>query len=1338
MNRKFKNILFTFFLFLLVDSILAQEIYFKNPNYEMGGQRGISQVIQDQYGFIWIVGMEGLFRFDGNELYKIKSFSSRVLNFNDYSLLLGENDQLWVGTTQGLFYINLKTLKIQNIDLGTHSLVQNLYKGKGNTIWLGMKSGLIKLNSKSLNYTVFSKQNSGLTNNTVRAVYEDTKGTLWVGTENKLNILLKGASEFTNVDLKGTYKPQLRNNLILDIKPYSDSNDTLLWIGTETGLCLYNAINGNINFYRESNAGLSNEVVKAIYCTKNDDVWLGTDNGLNILNVKSGLSTSYLHNALNPTSIINDVIWDIFEDDAGIIWLSTSNGISKVIPEQGQFNFYMVKKTAESQPGGVQTYDILSVDGVNYWLATNGGVIHYNSKNREQKYFNTESGLFRQILINKVNTLHLDRLGRLWIGTVGGINLWNPEQNRMETISDENNQEEDAQRGYTSRFIESSNGKFYVSYWGKGLFEIKGDFSSLNNLQFQQIVDLNTNLIVSGNDYLWAIDNNKLYKIDPIKRDIIDINSVNKYSSTINFASLLFSNRGTVLIGAHNALLEYDEKKDSTIVHGLEGNKDISIFSLIEDDYGNIWGSTYSDILRLNIKTDQIETFNFGDIIPIGGFLSNSVNKAMNGDLAFGCNNGFVSFSPENMKINDYKPNVVISALKVDGRTIVPGETLYKNKKLDSLIPFTDEIHLDYKNNSFTLEFSSLHFGKKSGNIYSYKLEGYDSEWHTTSSDRNFVSYSNLLPKSYVFKLKGTNNEGVWQEQESKLGIRIMPPLWLRWYFIAAVLLLIIGIIITILYFFWQKRKLAREVLIEQAEKRNIAALNQAKLQFFTNISHEFRTPLSLIVGPVKKLTEGLGPNEESRQMVDLISKNANRMLRLVNQLMDFRKISSSVSSLAKAKNNIVQLSKDTFDLFIENAKEKGIRFHFISNCSELYYEFDKAKVETILFNLFSNAFKYTAKGEIKFNLIYINDDTNGGQIELNFSDTGRGIDKEQLTHIFNRFYRVNEQEQIETGTGIGLNIVKEFVELHQGKIEVYSTVGKGTIFKVVLPAEHIIQWSTGKLEYKIDVEPKRVDQTGVVESIQENSDEKTILIVEDNIEMAGFIASCLKSKYRVFIENNGAEGVEKAIELLPDLVISDIMMPLKSGTELCAELKSNINTSHIPVILLTALDSTEHKKEGYFIGADDYISKPFDEDLLLARIKGLLKNRELLQKKFLVQNSTDPKKLAIGTQDQDFLRKLMQVIEDNIHERDLSAVLLTNELGMSHSVVYKKLKALTGQSIIDFIRDFKLKRAAQLLSEHGFSVADACYKVGFSDRRYFTKVFKQKFGKSPSEYKKS
>lgn len=1325
-------LLFTFSLANAVDT--GNRIYFSNlKNSDRLVTTDIFSITSDTQGFIWIGSSEGLFRYDGYDLVEVKD---NGLPVRVVSLVPDTDYGLWIGGN-GLKYLDTRNFEFTLFAL-QDKLIRTMYNN-GEFIWIGTESGLIQFNKETNETKLYNRTNSSLSNNIVRAIFKDNDGDLWVGTSDKLNVLKKGKQNFDSFDLKQNYKPDITYNHILDIKPFEGNNDSLLWVGTETGLCRFNKNNGQYQSYNVLNSKISNDAVKTIFWAEPGKLWLGTDFGLNLFDIETGNMEVYLHQPDQKMSIVDNVIWTIFQDNAGIFWFGTSNGISRVGNNQNKFSYFPVRNNRNGQIIGDVVKEIIPITEVDFWLGTNHGVSHYNLNKGIIESFNTEQIGLRKLGFNKIDALHTDDLNRLWIGSVGGIFIWDESKAAMHKITSENENARNMKSNYINKFIQASDSSFWISIWQRGLYRVNGNFKVPEQLFVEFAYDINTDLIVSGNNKLWLIDNNRLFNIDLKTNEISTIETVNEVIKKNYIHSIYYSSSGELWLGAEDVFHKYIPAENKLITHKIESKQGVKILALEEDVEKNLWMSSQNAILKYDILNDETNIFVLENEYLLNGFVPGCSAKTKGGKLIFGGNDGMMVFNPEEIVEDSYSPKLVISGLKLYNKDIWAGDNITKQNILENNITYLNKLEIPYDNRSFTLSFSSLHFGASEKNVYSYILEGLDNEWHSLAGG-NAVNYSGLSPGKYTFKVIGTNNDGVWQNKEAKIDIRILPPLWQRWYFIAAIVFLLSGIAATILYFFIQKKKLARKVEEEQIEKRNIAALNLAKLQFFTNISHEFRTPLSLIVGPVKKLSGYSGLDDENRKLVSLINKNASRMLRLVNQLMDFRKISNSVSSIAKSENDLVQLAQETFELFVENANEKGLHFTLDSNCGELDFEFDKAKMETILFNLLSNAFKFTSEGKISFELKLITaDETDEKNIlEIVVSDTGKGIAEEKLANIFHRFYRSDEQEQSETGTGIGLNLVKEFVELHKGNIEVSSTLGKGTSFKIILPIDgEVLNYHLS--EFKIEVAPnnKNTELTKVAESNFDSQETPTVLIVEDNLEMAAFIGDCLKSRYKVYIENNGLAGTEKAITILPDLIISDVMMPLKSGIELCRELKNNMNTSHIPIILLTALDATENKKAGFNTGADDYITKPFDEDLLLARIEGILKNRELLWKKFQLEQTTDPKKLSIHSPDQKFLNDLMRIIEENIHERDLNASLLTSELGMSHSVVYKKLKILTGQSIVDFVRDFKLKRAAQLISENSFSVTDACYKVGFSDRRYFTRLFKQKFGKSPSDFKK-
>jgi signal transduction histidine kinase/DNA-binding response OmpR family regulator len=679
--------------------------------------------------------------------------------------------------------------------------------------------------------------------------------------------------------------------------------------------------------------------------------------------------------------------------------------------------------------------------------------------------------------------------------------------------------------------------------------------------------------------------------------------------------------------------------------------------------------------------------------------------------------------------------------MEVNGRVILKRSLL-----------LTKEITLTHGDKNFSVEFAALHYSNPKGNKYKYKLENYDNSWISTDAYTRRASYSDLPANTYYLKVLASNSDGLWSNEPAVLKIIVLPPWWLTWwaYFLYF-------IFISLIFFFSYKYIVSKiqfrnQLLIERLKVEKEKELAQMKMQFFTNVSHEFRTPLSLITDPLERLISEKIPQPKAQTYYTLMYKNAQRLLSLINQLLDFRKVESGNLQLKLSVHDIVPFIKNIADAFEFHASQRNIQFSFNTTLESLPLVFDPEKLDKIIYNLLSNAFKYTSDGgKIELDLYQTQSepDENGfvDFVVIKVSDNGIGISPSYLDKIFDVFYQVDDDGNKPQGTGIGLALTKELVKLHKGKIAVKSEVGKGSLFVVFFPIipniEDNLSPSSHENEEKNYTSQHPNPNLLLEDTIQTHSTsidtgenlQPLILIVDDNNDVRVYLRSNLEDTYQIMEAKNGAEGVARAIELVPDLIISDIMMPGIDGIELCRKLKTDEHTSHIPIILLTARQSDEYKIEGYETGADAYITKPFNTAILQSRIKNLLDSRQRLRELFSKGSSFEVKKIAINVTDEAFINKVLKLIEENMSETNFDTDALASKLRMSRSQLYRKIKALTNQTVHDFITTFRMNKAAELLLNGELSISEVAYKVGYSLHTNFTRSFIKQFGETPSKY---
>ncbi|HEY1199857.1 MAG TPA: ATP-binding protein, partial [Niastella sp.] len=710
-------------------------------------------------------------------------------------------------------------------------------------------------------------------------------------------------------------------------------------------------------------------------------------------------------------------------------------------------------------------------------------------------------------------------------------------------------------------------------------------------------------------------------------------------------------------------------------------------------------------------------------------FNENAALKTKQGELIFGGANGFNIISPEAIAHNTIVPEVVLTDLRVFDRSPQPGEVINNRVLLKTAISEVKEITLKYHENIFSLEFAALNYSNPEKNQYAYKLEGFNNDWLTTDGSHRTVTYTNLDPGTYTFRVKASNGDGVWNEQGTALVVTILPPFWrtIPAFIIYAILLA--AILFAARRLTIQRAHMRFQLAQQKKEAERVHELDLLKLKFFTNVSHEFRTPLSLIMAPVEKMLKQTHEPEQKKQY-QLIYRNARRLLALVNQLLDFRKLEMRELRLYPSLGDIVAFVKEVSHSFTDMAGSKHINFNFTTDIADLQISFDPDKLERILFNLLSNAFKFTPE----YGNIEVIVSMQSQYVSIQVKDSGIGIPAEDQDKIFERFFQHDVPGSIlNQGSGIGLAISKEFVRLHQGTISVASEPGKGTCFTVLLPVTGAAVETTASVSEELLV--AEVGEGQLEQPEKANRKRPVILIVDDNEDIRFYLKDNLRRTYTVYEAVNGAEGWERTKQLQPDLVVSDVMMPVMDGMQLCRNIKNDKHTSHIPVILLTARSAAEPKMEAFQVGANDYVTKPFSYEMLQSRIRNLLALQEAMRKLFQKQLEVNPTEISITSVDEQFIRQSIETVEQNISNPDFSVEDLSRALHMSRVALYKKLLALTGKSPLDFIKTLRLKRAAQLLEKSQFTISEIAYEVGFNNPKYFARTFKKEFGLLPSEY---
>lgn len=1344
----------------------------ENPNSLSNNE--VRSIYEDQSGALWVGTVGGLNKLVPNENeeahpkflhYKNNPDNPNSLSHNAIlSIYEDRSGGLWIGTEDGLNklvpgesqeappkFIHYNN-DPENPSTLSHSVIRSIYQGRSGALWIGTEGGLNKLvpneNKESPPTFVHYKNDpdnpNSLSHNVIRAIYEDGSGALWIGTEGGLNRFDREQQTFTHYKHHPDHPHSLSHDAIRSV--YEDQSG-VLWIGTWGGGL--NALDPRLNqgkkqpftHYKndpDTPNSLSHNRVRSIYQDRSGVLWIGTEDGLNKFDRKKAKFIHYKHDPDNPNSLNNDVVWSIFEDRSGILWIGTwGGGLNRFDREQNTFTHYEHNPNNRHSLSDNVVWSIYEDRSGGLWIGTKGGlnkVIQNETKGSHPEFIHYTNNPHNpnSLSSNNVRSIREDQSGTLWVGTHGdGLNKLVPSKNAgspptfIHYKANPDNPNSLSNNNVWS-IHEDQSGSLWIGTWGGGLNKLIPNENAGDSPVFRH------------------------YTSDPDNRKSLSNNRV---------LSIYEDHTGVLWIGTAFGLNKLVPSENAgsppTFIHYTEQNglpNDV-IYGILEDNQGNLWLSTNKGLSKFNPQSGTFKNYDTRDGLQSDEFNVGAYHKSRNGEMFFGGVNGFNAFYPDQVEDNPHVPPIVITAVKRFDEIV----------KRD--ISATDEINLSYKDKYLTLEFVALHYTIPEKNQYAYRMEGFDEDW-IYAGTRRVASYTNLDPGNYVFKVRGSNNDGVWNEDGVSMRITITPPPWQTWWAYMLYAIFVVGALYGIRRYELNRIRLKNQLKLEHMEAEKLKELDHLKSRFFANISHEFRTPLTLILGPIEHAISKIS-NKATKSQLRTAFHNAHRLLRLINQLLDLSKLEAGGSELKARCRNLIPFLKGVVFTFESLANKKQITLDFTTDYPHLNVYFDAEKLEEVFYNLLSNAIKFTPDGgtvsvTVDNAPIPPRGGTWGGVsgfIQITVSDTGIGIPADRLPHIFDRFYQATEMEKAtgtlqdrayQTGTGIGLALARELVELHYGDIAVNSEEGKGTQFIVTLPlgkdhlkeGEIADEFEKSHLEGEKSVLPPTVEAHPASEaripitSTDSIEDREILLIVEDNPDVRAYIRQHLETNYTIIEAADGADGFEKAADAIPDVMISDIMMPEMDGYELCHALKNDQRTSHIPVILLTAKAGEQNKLHGLKTGADDYLTKPFSSRELSLRVKNLIEQRRKLRERYSREVILKPAEIAITSMDEQFLNRVKEVVEEYLGDEDFTVEELGHEVGMSRVQLHRKLRALTNQSASQFILSMRLQRAVDLMKRDAGTLAEIAYSVGFNTPNYFAKCFRKQFGCAPSEYR--
>jgi signal transduction histidine kinase/ligand-binding sensor domain-containing protein/AraC-like DNA-binding protein len=1321
---------------------------------------------QDSKGFLWIPTESGLNRFDGYnfEVYFNDPGDSTTINSSSsYVVFEDSSGRIWIGTNLGFNSYNYEqdcfkqiTFKIKGAKINL--TVKSILEDKSHTLWLITSHGLVHYNIESGQYDFYNNQfrDDGTPYHSKynQAAFDD-RGNLWIGTDDKSVLIFDTQNKkfFSIQEYTGTdYQFPDRTVLVTGKSPGGQ-----IYFGTQrAGLIVFDPKTKSFRQagYSSDPDNLLDGGIYSIVFDRRGTVWVGTEhNGLKTYS--PGLNKFIDANQIIDIPNVKKAKFYCFEDKQGDMWFGIQYlGIYHKISSTKPFHSIGNSKRKVQELSHFIVKAILRDSKGNFWVGTDGGGLNVKWKGRNDFVVFNPATKGAAINDKAIISLHEDRRGWIWIGTyLEGLYCYKGDGQGLINYRIPGSEKENW-NNYIFDIKEEASGNIWIGTNGGGLFYLNIDNGLITDYTHpvvggkSKIIKPFINALEFDKDStLWIGTYNGMFCWNRKKDEFTTLLADSGQITNDIIFSIVTDKKDKLWFGTLSGLYRHDPlTKTFQRYSTAEGLCNNGIMAIETDHENNLWISTSEGISKLNTAKGTFQNYYVYDGLPCNEFRPGSSFKDKDGTIYFGGTDGLVYFNPDSINDNPIVPRLIFTSLKIFNQE-VKNNRLDENEILRKDINETDTIVLKYSHQSFTIEFAAINFSVPEKIKYAVQLEGFSPHWDYKDYRQRYASYTNLNPGTYCLNLKSTNLDGQWIDEPRKLYIIIQPPYWWTWWAI----LIYLGILLMITYYIRRialfRISMKNQLHLEHVEREKLEEINQSKMQFFTNISHEIRTPLTMLLAPIERLLES-NPTEAQKKNINYIYRNTKRLERIVNQLLELQKIENTQLKLKAREIDLVKFLKDIIALFEESANDKNIHLSIEPNCDELLVWIDPEKMDKIIFNLISNAFKFTLPGgliTISINKNRINVDE--GTYTISISDTGKGMDQKHLEHIFDRFYQIENKENGQTiGTGIGLHLSKELIEKQHGTISVISREGFGSTFTITMPLgkkhlkpEEISQDLNIQASYhhKKDQEIEPVENQSYDNESEDQSDTEgtIILIVEDDLDILNYLEDEFSVDYKVIKANNGNDGWKLAFERTPDLIVSDIMMPGIDGLQLCRKVKSTIETSHIPVVLLTAKTNIEHEIEGLEIGADEYVHKPFHPRLLKLKVDKIIEAREQIKQKFTKNTSFIAKEMTVSSADEKFLQKAIDFVKENLADADLNIEKMSSELSISRVHLYRKLKAITNQNPTEFIRTIRLKQAAYLLSQGKLNVSEIAYMVGFNSHQYFTNSFQKYFNMSPTDY---
>ncbi len=1321
----------TISFFLVIIKLLASETNGELRFHRLKNKQGLSNstvmsIVQDRNQMLWIATFDGLNRYDGYnfKVYHHKtSKKNSLLNDLLRVLFIDKQGELWIGSKDGLsHYISEK----DNFDNFVYTYpakeiaqINAIIEYDDDKLLLGTDDGLLLFDKKNCVFEQFPMMRKGKTIIQCLTKQDDC---IFIGTDKGLYLYRISEHSYTNIH-KDLYDKKIQSILY--------QSKERIWIGTEGyGLFLLNLVTGELKNYKhkpEDSSSICSNYIRTLEIDSQFRLWIGTFNGLSLLANGDETFDNYSHNPMDEGSLSQNSIRSIFKDMQGGMWLGTYyGGLNYFHPLRNQFRHMQQNPYTRTLNDKVLSCISEDDDGT-LWIGTNdNGINVYNPQNNRFIYYNrSNNSLFTSNNI-KIFLFSHDKK-HIYVGThAGGLLYMDKTTGRGKAI--------DIPSDNVYALCYGLNEDVWIGTLD-GLFRYNEKTKETNKferptLNSKQIFYLK----VDSKNRLWIGGDRSLGMYELTTQKFKNYTSNEYYGTISNGAinSIMEDSQHVIWIATRGGLSRFSEKNDRFKTYSKEdGLPNNVIYGIIEDDAGDLWISTNNGLGCFNTKTEHFRNYSDSDLLPFSQFNMYSFCKTSSGLIYFGGIDGLISFYPDLLMDNPFTAEPKIIKIQISNKEISPFD---ETGILNDNILNTKKIKLKPYQSNIGFEFVVSNYLSGKHNLFAYKLDGLDKDWNYTSHNR-FVTYSNLQSGSYTFMVKAANSDGRWSDKQAHLTVVVLPDWWQTWWAVLLFSLVGLSVLYALYYFLHQRRLMEKQLVLEHMERDKMAEVNQMKMRFFINISHEFKTPLTLILSPLQEMLERTTNKWEASQL-KFIEKNANKLMRLVNQLMDYRRAELGIFEL-KAQYTVPRNTVyETFSLFDKMARQRNIAYNLEYQPEDKEFLIDLNFLEIILSNLLSNAFKYTPEnGTIS---VRVEEELN--YLILEIEDTGCGISKEKLPFIFDRYYQIDDSMM---GSGIGLSLVKKLLDIHHGSVNVKSEIDRGSTFSIFFPQNEEeyemteIDKSKDKhkakqnnINFLIDSEPNEAIQ--VKSSL---SFKGTLLIVEDNDDMLTYLNESLSESYKIINAKNGEEALKRVKENQIDLILTDVMMDKMDGIKLCKTIKQNIRTCHIPVIMLSAKSNISDQLKGLKVGADDYLSKPFTLSVLNAKIQNMLKSRIVIKEYYSSSSEIEPEKVAFNELDKELLTKAGEIVMKNLDNAAFSADLFSAEMGMSRSNFHLKLKAITGESTIDFIRKIRFNEASKLLLDGRYNIAEVSTMVGFNSPSYFATSFKKYFGCLPTDY---